>query len=125
MFYTIDRDNVELIKQNLSNKLDILKNLKISLFTRLNKEIIKFNKIVINKINMDSIEILDFHNKIIDENTYIIQIEKILNKLNNLNDSIISIVIDDLEYDVLFDFYNLINEQGILYSISVSKFGGI
>lgn len=120
MKYIINRDCIELLDSNLLNKLDVLENFENELISDLTKRIDNFDTI----FNMD-VNILKY-----DENfkaaTYInsikIFIKKLINLNTNLNSEVNSIILNELEYDILFNFSNLLDQQRTLYNNQVIRY---
>lgn len=116
MKYVINRDCIELLDSNLLNKLDVLEDFENELFSDLKKRIDNFDTI----FNMD-INILKY-----DENfkaaTYINSIKIFIKKLIDLNEDINSIILNELEYDILFNFSNLLDQQKTLYNNQVIRY---
>ena len=116
MKYVINRDFIELLDYNLLNKLDVLEDFENELFNSLEKQLNKFDTI----FNMD-LNILKY-NENFKAATYINSIRIFIKKLIDLNEDINSIILNELEYDILFDFMNLLDQQRTLYNNQVIKY---
>ena len=61
-----------------------------------------------------------------DENfkaaTYINSIKIFIKKLIDLNSGVDSIILNELEYDILFNFSNLLDQQRTLYNNQVIRY---
>lgn len=120
MKYIINRYCIELLDSNLLNKLDVLENFENELFSDLKKRI----------DNFDTIFNIDFNILKYDTNfksaTYInsikIFIKKLIDLNTNLNSEVNSIILNELEYDILFNFSNLLDQQRTLYNNQVIRY---
>ncbi len=120
MKYIINKDCIELLDSNLLTKLDTLKNFEKELFNVLEKHLNKFDKIFNIEYN-----IVKYNENFIAA-TYInyirIFIKKLIDLNTNLNSKVTSIILNELEFDILFNFSNLLDQQRTLYNNQVIKY---
>ena len=105
MKYIIDRDSHFISQGYIEDKLDYLEIFEDDLFENLIEQLEKFDEI----FNID-FSILTYYNSI-KERLQLIKIKEILNQFLKIESSVSQLILDQLEYDILFHFTDVLQKE--------------